>query len=89
MTPCEELYKLLSENVLPEVENVLGQMQTFANENTLTPEMQAEQQNLHAIHDNFLDIHTAIESGEIDPKNCEELLKELNMMRQMGAEMPL
>ncbi|MEA1918919.1 MAG: hypothetical protein U9N52_03680 [Campylobacterota bacterium] len=84
MTPCKELYDLLSDHVIPDVESVLSQMQEYANANDLTPEMHEEQNGLIAIHDNFTEIQDAIESGEIDAKNCEELLKELSLMREMG-----
>jgi len=85
MTLCKELYDLLTNHVIKDVESVMQQMNEFASKNELTPEMQEERSGLEAIHDNFLDIQNAIENQDIDSKNCEELLKELTMMRQMGA----
>jgi hypothetical protein len=89
MSPCRELYELLTQHVIKDVQSVLEQMKAYASTNELTPEMIEEQSGLIAIHDNFLEIQDAIESGEIEAENCEALLKELNMMRQMGSEMPL
>ncbi len=89
MTHCEELHKLLTEEVINEVDHVVEQMESYASENELTPEMQEEQNGIRAIRDNFLNIVQAIETKQIDEGNCEELLKELNMMRQMGADTPL
>lgn len=89
MTHCEELHKLLTEVVIGEVDQVVKQMEGYAAENELTPEMEEEQTGIRAIRDNFLNIVQAIETKQIEEGNCEELLKELNMMRQMGAEAPL
>lgn len=86
MTPCEELRDLLNETVIPEIENVMKQMADYSADNEITDEMAEEQNNTKAINDNFLNIVAAIDAKEIDPANCEELLKELNMMRQMGME---
>ena len=88
MKPCEELYKLLTTQVISDVESVLKQMNTYASDNEITDEMQEERKNLMAIHEYFLDIQNAIESEDIDTKNCEELLKELSMIRQMGEDAP-
>ena len=89
MTHCEELHKLLIEEVINEVNNVVEQMESYAAENELTPEMEEEQAGIRAIRDNFLNIVQAIETKQIEEGNCEELLKELNMMRQMGTDTPL
>ena len=89
MTHCEELHKLLTEEVIHEVGNVVKQMEGYAAENELTPEMEEEQAGIRAIRDNFLNIIQAIEMKQIEEGNCEELLKELSMMRQMGADTPL
>ena len=84
MTPCKDLHDLLTNHVIKDVDSVMQQMNAYASKNEVTPEMQEERSGLEAIRDNFLEIQSAIEEQEIDPKNCEELLKELSMMRQMG-----
>ncbi len=89
MTPCEELYKLLTNKVIIDVESVLKQMNEYASNNEITDEMQEERNHLLAIHENFLDIQHAIESNDIDVKNCEELLKELSMIKEMSENAPL
>jgi hypothetical protein len=88
MKPCEELYKLLTTQVISDVESVLKQMNEYASDNEITAEMEEERKNLIAIHENFLDIQNAIESEDIDTKNCEELLQELSMIRQMDVDAP-
>jgi hypothetical protein len=88
MKPCEELYKLLTTQVISDVESVLKQMNEYASDNEITAEMEEERKNLMAIHENFLDIQNAIESEDIDTKNCEELLQELSMIRQMDVDAP-
>ena len=86
MSHCQELKKLLDETVLPEVRNIIDQMQEYASNNEITQDMKEEQDSIHAIYENFNNIADAIVTGEIEAGNCEELLKELNMMRQMGME---
>jgi len=86
MSHCQELKTLLNETVLPEVKHIIDQMQEYAAKNEITQDMKEEQDNIHAVYDNFNNIADAIETGEIEAGNCEELLKELNMMRQMGME---
>jgi hypothetical protein len=88
MKPCEELYKLLTTQVISDVESVLKQMNEYASDNEITAEMEEERKNLIAIHENFLDIQNAIESEDIDTKNCEKLLQELSMIRQMDVDAP-
>lgn len=90
MTPCEQLYKLLTEEVIHEVDNVVSQMEAYAAEHPLTPEMEEERAGIRVIRDNFLNIIQAIETQQIEPGNCEDLLEELAMVRSMGnGEMPM
>ncbi len=86
MAHCEELHQLLTQTVIPEIEHVIVQMDSYAANNEITPDMAEEQTSIKAIHDNFSNIVASIEAKEIEAGNCEELLKELNMMRQMGME---
>lgn len=88
MSVCEELHKLLSETVIHEVDNVVGQMDAYAREHELTPEMQEEQTAIRVIRDNFLNIIQAIELQEIEEENCRQILEELTMVRSMGNMMP-
>ncbi len=86
MTPCEELYDLLTQTVIPEIGNMIKQMEEYTAANEVTPEMTQEYENTKAINENFENIAAAITAKEIETGNCEELLKELNMMRSMGME---
>jgi molecular chaperone GrpE (heat shock protein) len=89
MTHCEQLHKLLTEKVIHEVNNVVKQMEEFiSTAGELSPQMKEEQEGIRAIRDNFLNIIEAIETEQIDQKNCEEIIMELNMFRMMG-EAPL
>ncbi len=83
---CSELHELLSQIVLPEIQSVLTQMQTYAVAHEITDEMAQDQAGMQAMFENFNNIVAAIEAEEIEASNCESLLKELNMMRQMGME---
>ncbi|GEM_PF-4422249 len=86
---CNELHELLSQTVLPEIESVLTQMQTYAAEHEITDEMAQDQAGMQAMFENFTNIVAAIDAKEIEASNCESLLQELNMMRQMGTQAEL
>jgi hypothetical protein len=86
MKHSEELYTLLSETVIPEVEGFMKTMATFMRENETTEEMLKDQEGIRAIHQNFLDIMGAIEAGEIEEENCAKLIEEITMLRTMGNQ---
>ena len=86
MKHSEELYTLLSETVIPEVEGFMTTMATFMRENEATDDMLQDQEGIRAIHQNFLNILGAIEAGEIDEENCAKLIEEITMLRQMGNQ---
>jgi len=85
MTPCKELHDLLTNHIIKDANSVMQQMNEYSKNNELTEDMKDEHINLQAMIDHFIEIQSAIEDQEIDPKNCEDLLKEFSMMRQMGA----
>jgi wobble nucleotide-excising tRNase len=85
MSPCKDLHDLLTNHIIKDANSVMQQMNEYSSNNELTEDMKDEHNNLQAMIDHFLEIQSAIENQEIDPKNCEELLKEFNTMRQMGA----
>ncbi|RUM61821.1 MAG: hypothetical protein DSZ03_07895 [Sulfurimonas sp.] len=86
MPHCQELYELLRQTVLPEIESVMTQMETYASQHDISDEMAQDQAGIKAMFENFSNIVAAIEAREIEAANCESLLSELNMMRQMGTE---
>jgi hypothetical protein len=86
MTYSQELYTLLTETVIPEVEGFMKSMNEFLAANEATEEMKRDQEGIIAIHQNFLDIMTAIEEGEIEEENCKQLIEEITMLRNMGNE---
>ncbi len=86
MKHSEELYKLLSETVIPEVEAFMKSMNQFLEQNEATEELLQDQQGIRAIHQNFLDIMFAIEEGDIEEENCAKLIEEITMLRTMGNQ---
>jgi hypothetical protein len=86
MTYSKELYNLLTESVIPEVEAVMKSMSEYLETNEPTEEMKRDKEGLSVIHQNFLDIMIAIEEGEIEEENCKQLLEEIKMLRSMGNE---
>jgi len=86
MTHSQELYTLLSETVIPEVEGFMKTMEQFLAHNEATEEMQQDRMGINAIYQNFLDIMHAIEEGEIEEENCKQLIEEITMMRTMGNQ---
>ena len=86
MKHSQQLHRLLSNDVIPEVEQFMQKMQAFSNTNETTPQMQEDQAGIVAILENFMDILHAIEDGSIEEENCEQLLNEITTMRKMGSE---
>lgn len=86
MTHSQELYTLLTETVIPEVESFMQSMSSYLETNEATEEMKRDQEGIRMIHQNFLDIMTAIEAGEIEEENCKQLIEEITMLRSMGNE---
>jgi hypothetical protein len=86
MTHSQELYKLLTETVIPEVEGFMQSMSAYLETNEATDELKQDQEGIRMIHQNFLDIMTAIEEGEIEEENCKQLIEEITMLRAMGNE---
>jgi hypothetical protein len=86
MKHSEKLYVMLTEEILPEIHKIIKQMDDFAVANEITEEMREELGGIHAMEENFVNIVQAIEQNVIEEKNCEELINEINMMRQMSDE---
>ena len=61
-------------------------MSSYLETNEATEEMKRDQEGIRMIHQNFLDIMTAIEAGEIEEENCKQLIEEITMLRSMGNE---
>ncbi len=85
MTHSKELYILLSETVIPEVESLMASMNAYLETNEATEEMLQDQQGILAIYQNFVDIMNAIEEGDIEEENCKQLVEEISMLRSMGS----
>lgn len=86
MTHSQELYALLTQSVIPEIETFISSMNEFLEANPATDEMKQDHAGITAIYDNFLDIKHAIEEGEIEEENCKKLIEEITMLRSMGNE---
>jgi hypothetical protein len=84
MTHAEELHQILTQHIIPEVEDVIEVMTSHLKENEATDEMLQEQAGIQAIHQNFLNILHAVEEGEISEEECLQIKKEIIMLRNMG-----
>jgi hypothetical protein len=86
MSHSKELYALLTETIIPEVEGFISSMNQFLENNESTDEIEQDKAGIHAIYENFLDIKIAIEEGNIEEENCKQLIEELTMLRAMGNQ---
>jgi predicted Rossmann-fold nucleotide-binding protein len=84
MTHAEELRQILTEHIIPEVEDVMEVMNDHLKENEATDEMLQEHAGIQAIHKNFLNILNAVDSGEISEDECVKIMQEIIMLRNMG-----
>ncbi|MDX1294658.1 MAG: hypothetical protein R3302_00225 [Sulfurimonadaceae bacterium] len=84
MTHADELRQILTEHIIPEVEDVMEVMDDHLKENEATEEMLQEHAGIKAIHQNFVNILNAVEAGEISDEECVRIMKEIVMLRNMG-----
>lgn len=89
MTFCKELHALLSGEILKEFESVSAQIDAFAQHNTLNETQIEEREVIMQLQGHFQEILDAIETHQMDEKECEEALNELYGMKAMGAQMGL
>lgn len=89
MKYSEQLRVLLSDEVLPEIEAFTKKMQSFADANGPSEDIEQDRAGLQAIEQNFLNILEAVERGEISESNCEELIAEIGKLRSMGSDQAL
>lgn len=84
MTHADELRQILTEHIIPEVEDVMEVMDDHLKENEATEEMLQEHAGIQAIHENFVNILNAVEAGEVSEDECVRIMKEIVMLRNMG-----
>ena len=83
MTKVEELTKLISEDVLPEIEDYVDDLfEQIAENKEATVEDKAELKEIQTLQSDFKEMLADIESGDVDDEEAIEIIEEINEMRK-------
>lgn len=77
MTKAEELIKILNEEIIPEIENIIDEMcEEIADNKNATDEDKAEFKEAQAMKKEFKEMAFEAETGEMDEDECAENIVE-------------
>lgn len=77
MTKSEELIKILNEEIIPEIENIIDEMcEEIADNKNASDEEKAEFKEAQAMRKEFKEMAFEAETGEMDEDECSENLAE-------------
>ena len=77
MTKAEELIKILNEEIIPEIENIIDDMcEEIADNKNASDEEKAEFKEAQAMKREFKEMAFEAETGEMDEDECAENLAE-------------
>ncbi len=77
MTNAEELIKILNEEIIPEIENIIDEMcEEIADNKNATDEDKQEFKEAQAMRKEFKEMAFEAETGEMDEDECAENLAE-------------
>ena len=91
MTKSEELIKILNEEIIPEIENIIDEMcEDIADNKNATDEDKAEFKEAQEMKREFKEMAFEAETGEMDEEECAENLVEckeiLKEIQALGEE---
>ena len=91
MTKSEELIKILNEEIIPEIENIIDEMcEDIADNKNASEEDKAEFKEAQEMKREFKEMAFEAETGEMDEEECAENLLEcieiLNEIRSLGDD---
>jgi len=91
MTKAEELIKILNEEIIPEIENIIDEMcEDIADNKNATDEDKAEFKEAQAMKKEFKEMAFEAETGEMDEEECAENIVEckdiLEEIRALGDD---
>jgi len=83
MLASEELEKMLTQEIAPELEDYIDDLfEKIANNKQATEEDKDELKQAQALREDFKEMYDDLQSGEMDETECQEVLEELVAMRQ-------
>ena len=87
MKNAEDLIELLEEDVILEIEDVIDALFETVNENkSASDEDKKELQELQELRSEFVGMLEEVKNGELDEDECEEIIDEIDAMRQEGED---
>ena len=87
MTKTEQLIDLLNNDIIPEIEDVIdGLFELINDAKTATDEVKQELQELQELKTEFKVMLEEAQTGELEEDEAEEILAEIEEMRQESEE---
>lgn len=83
MTNAQILKNMLTEEVIPEVEDYMDDIFELIATKKATPEDEEELDEVRDMRDEFKEMITELENDEIDEDECAEIISELKAMRAL------
>ncbi len=87
MTKAEELIKILNEQIIPEIDNIIDEMcEEIADNKNATDEDKAEFKEAQAMKREFKEMAFEAETGEMDEEECAENIAECKeILKEISA----
>jgi len=82
MTKAQTLLKMIKEEVLADIEDVMDEIFTVIADKKATDEDKAELEELRELKENFESLVKEIENDELDDEECDDLISEIRSMKQ-------
>ncbi len=87
MLPSQILEKLLEEEILPEIEDHIDDLfEVIAQSKDVTAQDREALDDARVLRDDFKAMLEELRSGDMDEEECQEIIEELNEMRQDEEE---
>ncbi len=86
MTHAQQLYKLLEEEVIADVEDHIDYLYDLIAKKKATPEDQDDLREAQGILKEFKETLNDINNGEMSDEECLELIEELEQMRSLEED---
>lgn len=86
MSIQKELERMLSEEIIPEIEDHIDDLfEKIADNKSATMDDKTDLEEMRELRDDFKEMLTDLQNGDMDDDECQEIMQELNDMRRDEA----
>jgi len=82
MTKAEQLTKLLTDVVIPDIEDFMDELFVLIADKRATDDDKADLDEMRELREEFKEMLIELENGDIDEDECDEIIEEINEMRE-------